>query len=108
MLKPRQCKIPTMNRSDLTKKLAEQHPQFTAKDVELVVKVILDSMTSTLAKGGRIEMRDFGIFCLNYKPPRKGRNPKTSEPINILGKYLPHFRMGKELRERVGKISPEI
>jgi integration host factor subunit beta len=92
-----------MLRSDLTKKLAEQYPQFTAKDVELVVKVILDLMASTLEKGGRIEMRDFGIFCLNYKLPRKGRNPKTGEPINIPGKYLPHFKMGKELRERVGK-----
>jgi integration host factor subunit beta len=92
-----------MLRSDLTKKLVEQYPQFTAKDVELVVKVILDLMASTLAKGARIEMRDFGIFCLNYKLPRKGRNPKTGEPINIPGKYLPHFKMGKELRERVGK-----
>jgi integration host factor subunit beta len=92
-----------MNRSDLTHKLAEQYPQYMAKDIELVVKVILDSMTSRLAKGGRIEMRDFGTFCLNYKPPRKGRNPKTGQPINIPGKYLPHFKMGKELRERVDK-----
>jgi integration host factor subunit beta len=92
-----------MIRSDLTRKLAEQYPQYTAKDVEMVVKIILDSMTSRLAKGGRIEMRDFGTFCLNYKPPRKGRNPKTGQPINIPGKYLPHFKMGKELRERVNK-----
>jgi integration host factor subunit beta len=90
-----------MIRSDLTRKLAEQYPQYTAKDIELVVKVILDSMTSTLAKGGRIEMRDFGSLGLNYRPPRKGRNPKTGESINIPGKYLPHFKMGKELRERV-------
>jgi integration host factor subunit beta len=81
-----------MTRSDLT---------LTAKDVEQVVKVILDSMTSTLCKGGRIEMRDFGTFCLNHKPPGKGRNPKTGEPINIPSKYFPHFKMGKELRERV-------
>jgi integration host factor subunit beta len=90
-----------MNRSDITKKLAEQYPQFTAKDIELAVKCIFDSMTGTLAKGGRIEMRDFGTFCLNYKPPRKGRNPKTGEAVMVPAKYVPHFKMGKELRERV-------
>jgi integration host factor subunit beta len=92
-----------MNRSDITKKLAEQYPQFTAKDIELAVKCIFDSMTGTLAKGGRIEMRDFGTFCLNYKPPRKGRNPKTGEAVMVPAKYVPHFKMGKELRERVDK-----
>jgi integration host factor subunit beta len=93
-----------MTRSDLILKLAEQHPQYMAKDIELAVKCIFDSMTSTLAKGGRIEIRDFGSLGLNYRPPRKGRNPKTGEPINIPGKYLPHFKMGKELRERVDEL----
>lgn len=97
-----------MLRSDLTKKLAEQYPQFKAKDLEAIVKCILDSMTSTLAKGGRIEIRGFGSFCLNYKPPRKGRNPKTGGSVNVPAKYLPHFKPGKELRERVDKILPEI
>lgn len=91
-----------MNRSDLILKLAEQHPQYMAKDIELAVKCIFDSMTSTLAKGGRIEMRDFGTFCLNYKPPRKGRNPKTGAMVLVPAKYVPHFKPGKELRERVG------
>jgi integration host factor subunit beta len=90
-----------MNRSDITKKLAEQYPQFTAKDIELAVKCIFDSMTSTLAKGGRIEIRDFGSLGLNYRPPRKGRNPKTGEAVMVPAKYVPHFKMGKELRERV-------
>ena len=90
-----------MLRSDLILKLAEQHPQLTGKDLEAVVKCIFDSLSSTLAKGERIEIRGFGSFGLNHRPPRKGRNPKTGKPVNVPAKHVPHFKAGKEMRERV-------
>ena len=90
-----------MTRSDLIAKLAERYPQLLAKDAELAVKVILDSMAENLARGGRIEIRGFGSFSLNYRPPRTGRNPKSGEKVQVPAKYVPHFKAGKELRERV-------
>ena len=90
-----------MTRSDLIAKLAERYPQLVAKDAELAVKVILDAMASILARGGRIEIRGFGSFALNYRPPRIGRNPKTGDKVQVPAKYVPHFKAGKELRERV-------
>ena len=90
-----------MNRSDLINRLAVLHPQLQAKDVVLAVTTILDTMSATLAKGGRIEIRGFGSFALNYRPPRNGRNPKTGIKVQVPAKYTPHFKTGKELRERV-------
>lgn len=90
-----------MTRSDLILKLAERYPQLLGKDAELAVKVILDSMASTLSSGDRIEIRGFGSFVLNYRPPRMGRNPKSGEKVQVPAKYVPHFKAGKELRERV-------
>ena len=90
-----------MTRSDLIAKLAERYPQLGAKDAELAVKVILDAMAAALARGGRIEIRGFGSFALNYRPPRTGRNPKSGEKVQVPAKYVPHFKAGKELRERV-------
>lgn len=90
-----------MTRSDLITRLADLHPQLLAKDVDLTVKVILDSMSTILSRGGRVEIRGFGSFGLNYRPPRMGRNPKTGEKVNVPAKYMPHFKPGKELRERV-------
>ena len=90
-----------MTRSDLIAKLAERYPQLLAKDAELAVKVILYTMASTLARGGRIEIRGFGSFALNYRPPRTGRNPKSGDKVQVPAKYVPHFKAGKELRERV-------
>ena len=92
-----------MTRSDLITQLAAQHPQLTAKDIELAVKTILDTMSTKLAEGGRIEIRGFGSFCLNHRPPRKGRNPKTGESVLVPAKSVPHFKTGKEMRERVDK-----
>lgn len=90
-----------MTRSDLIAKLAERYPQLLAKDADLAVKVILEAMTDTMAKGGRIEIRGFGSFALNYRPPRAGRNPKSGEKVQVPAKYVPHFKAGKALRERV-------
>ena len=90
-----------MTRSDLIARLAELHPQLQLKDAELGAKVILDALSNTLSKGGHVEIRGFGSFALNYKPPRQGRNPKTGVGVKVPEKYVPHFKAGKELRERV-------
>jgi len=81
--------------------LASNHPQLTAKDIELTVRTILDGMSRALSKGGRAEIRGFGSFGLNYRPPRQGRNPKTGAKVKVPAKYVPHFKVGKGLRERV-------
>ncbi len=75
--------------------------QLPPKDVELAVKMMLDSMTNALTGNRRIEIRGFGSFCLHYRAPRTGRNPKTGTTVELAGKYVPHFKPGKELRERV-------
>ena len=90
-----------MTKSELIARLAERFPQLVAKDAELAVKVILDAMTDALARGDRIEIRGFGSFSLHFRPPRQGRNPKTGEAVALSGKYVPHFKPGKDLRERV-------
>lgn len=92
-----------MTRSDLIEKLAELHPQLLTKDADFAVKVILDALTGSLAKGGRVEIRGFGSFGLNYRPPRLGRNPKTGDKVKVPAKYVPHFKAGKELRDRVSE-----
>ncbi len=93
-----------MNRSDLIARLAELQPQLLVKDAELAVKVILDAMSTVLSRGGRIEIRGFGSFGLNYRPPRQGRNPKSGDNVKVPAKYVPHFKSGKELRERVSRF----
>jgi integration host factor subunit beta len=98
-----------MTKSELIAKLASQFPQLVASDAELAVKMILDSMSKSLSQGHRIEIRGFGSFGLNYRPPRTGRNPKSGEKVHVPAKYVPHFKAGKELRERVdriGSVSP--
>jgi integration host factor subunit beta len=90
-----------MTRADLIEKIAFRFSQLQHKDAEQAVKVILDALSGVLSKGGRIEIRGFGSFALNHRPPRKGRNPKTGTSVMVPAKYVPHFKAGKELRERV-------
>ena len=94
-----------MTKSELIARLAGRFPQLAAKDADLAVKMMLDAMTEALARGDRIEIRGFGSFALNYRPPRKGRNPKSGETVDVPEKYVPHFKPGKELRERVDIIA---
>ncbi len=95
----------TMTKSELmealAKKLAKNQDSLAHKDIELAVKTMLEQMTQSLATGRRIEIRGFGSFSLHFRPPRMGRNPKTGAPVPLAGKYVPHFKPGKELRERV-------
>lgn len=90
-----------MTKSELIELIASRQSQLSAKDVELAVKTILEHMSQTLETGERIEIRGFGSFSLHYREPRKGRNPKTGDAVQLTGKYVPHFKPGKELRERV-------
>ena len=89
-----------MTKSELIARLARRYPQLVEKDTDVAVKAILDAMAGTLAQGRRIEIRGFGSFALNYRPPREGRNPKSGQRVQVPAKYAPHFKPGKELRER--------
>ena len=90
-----------MTKSELIEAITRKQRHLPAKDVELAVKHMLELMSETLADGGRIEIRGFGSFCLHYRPPRMGRNPKTGQTVHLTGKHVPHFKPGKELRKRV-------
>ncbi|MCX8113472.1 MAG: integration host factor subunit beta [Burkholderiaceae bacterium] len=93
-----------MTKSELIARLAERNTRLAARDAEEAVKTILDAMSAALAAGNRIEIRGFGSFSLNYRPPRIGRNPKSGERVHVPAKFVPHFKAGKELRERVDGI----
>ena len=100
-----------MTKSELIESIARSQKHLPAKDVELAVKTMLEHMGQTLASGERIEIRGFGSFSLHYRPPRVGRNPKSGDPVSLPAKYVPHFKPGKELRERVNlgaEHAPEI
>lgn len=90
-----------MTKSELIDRIAGKQSQLSAKDVELSVKAMIEYMSQVLSEGGRIEIRGFGSFSLHYRIPRVGRNPKTGTPVALSGKYVPHFKPGKELRDRV-------
>lgn len=93
--------VDSMTKSELIVRLAERFPQLVVKDADYAVNMMLDAMSEALVKGDRIEIRGFGSFALNYRPPRIGRNPKSGEKVDVPAKWVPHFKAGKELRERV-------
>lgn len=90
-----------MTKSELIAILAARYPQLAVRDTDLAVKTVLDAMVQALAEGQRIEIRGFGSFSLSERAPRVGRNPKSGEQVMVPGKQVPHFKAGKELRERV-------
>jgi integration host factor subunit beta len=90
-----------MTKSELIELIASRQQHLVYKDVELAVKTILEHMSEALSSGQRIEIRGFGSFSLHHRPPRIGRNPKTGDPVALPGKYVPHFKPGKQLRQRV-------
>jgi integration host factor subunit beta len=92
-----------MTKSELIEIIAAKQKHLPAKDVELALKQILEVMSDALAQGERIEIRGFGSFSLHFRPPRQGRNPKTGEAVALSGKHVPHFKAGKDLRERVNQ-----
>jgi integration host factor subunit beta len=90
-----------MTKSEIIDILARKQSHLSSKDVELSVKILLEQMSDTLADGKRIEIRGFGSFSLHYRAARRGRNPKTGEKVDLSPKHVPHFKPGKELRDRV-------
>jgi len=94
-----------MTKSELIERLSLSQQHLAYADVEMAVKTLLEQMSQMLATGDRIEVRGFGSFSLHYRPPRMGRNPKTGEAVALPGKHVPHFKPGKELRERVNNPS---
>src|SRR3984885_12198951 len=96
-----------MTKSELIEIISAKQKHLPAKDVELAVKQLLEIMSDALATGERIEIRGFGSFSLHFRPPRQGRNPKTGEAVALAGKHVPHFKPGKDLRERVNDGAPQ-
>ena len=94
-----------MTRSDLIKRMVSRQRGLAERDVDLAVKVMLQLMSDALASGGRIEIRGFGSFSLHSWPPRIARNPKTGEAVALPKRFNPHFKPGKELRDRVNAPS---
>ena len=97
----------TMTKSELIERIVTHQGQLSAKDVELAIKTMLEQMSQCLATGDRIEIRGFGSFSLHYRAPRVGRNPKTGQSVSLDGKFVPHFKPGKELRDRVNEEEEE-
>ena len=95
-----------MTKSELIEILSQRQVHLKADDVDLAVKSLLEMMGASLSQGDRIEIRGFGSFSLHYRPPRTGRNPKTGDAVALPGKHVPHFKPGKELRERVSGVVP--
>jgi integration host factor subunit beta len=91
----------SLTKSELIEVIAREQSHLAYRDVELAVKCMIEQMSQALASGERIEIRGFGSFSLHYRPARVGRNPKTGDAVALAGKHVPHFKPGKELRERV-------
>ncbi|NJD08408.1 MAG: integration host factor subunit beta [Methylococcaceae bacterium] len=90
-----------MTKSELIEILARKNQHIATNDVEAAVKTVIEHMSNALSVGERIEIRGFGSFSLHFRPPRTGRNPKTGDAVDLSSKYVPHFKPGKELRDRV-------
>lgn len=90
-----------MTKSEIINILSRKQSHLSSKDIELSVKILLDQISDTLSNGERIEIRGFGSFSLHHRTARKGRNPKTGEQVQLPSKHVPHFKPGKEMRERV-------
>lgn len=88
-------------KSQLIAEISKKLSYLPEKDIALSVNNVVEQMSGTLSRGGRIEIRGFGSFCLHYRPPRKAHNPKTGEKLITEPKYAVHFKPGKELREQV-------
>ena len=97
-----------MTKSEIIDILTRKQSHLSSKDVELSIKMLLESMSGTLSSGGRIEIRGFGSFSLHHRTARKGRNPKTGDQVDLPPKFVPHFKPGKELRERVNAAKDDF
>ena len=94
-----------MTKSELIQRLAEQNPHLYQRDVERIVATIFDEISSALAEGDRVELRGFGAFSVKARDARIGRNPRTGEAVNVAKKFVPFFKAGKDLRDRLNNNS---
>jgi len=92
-----------MTKSEIIDILSRKQSHLSSRDIELSVKLLLEQMSDTLTSGERIEIRGFGSFSLHHRKARRGRNPKTGETVDLTSKFVPHFKPGKELRDRVNE-----
>ena len=92
-----------MIKSELIQKLVNENPHLFQKDVENIVAAVLDGISDALAHGDRVELRGFGAFSVKNRPARVGRNPRTGEQVAVGEKYVPQFKAGKEVRERLNR-----
>ena len=90
-----------MIKSELIARLAEQNPHLYQRDVERIVMTVFDEITGALQRGDRVELRGFGAFSVKSRPARIGRNPRTGDPVAVSEKFVPFFKTGKDLRERL-------
>ena len=90
-----------MIRSELVQQIASESPHLTQRDVEKLVSTFFDRITGAMASGNRVELRGFGAFSVKKREPRKGRNPRTGEAVDVAGKHVPFFKTGKLLRDRL-------
>ena len=92
-----------MIKSELIARLAEANPHLYQRDVDRIVSTVFDEMTAALARGDRVELRGFGAFSVKRRPARIGRNPRTGETVQVAAKYVPFFKTGKDLRQRLNR-----
>ena len=90
-----------MIKSELIARLAEQNPHLYQRDVERIVMTVFDEITGALQRGNRVELRGFGAFSVKRRPARIGRNPRTGDSVAVAEKFVPFFKTGKDLRERL-------
>lgn len=108
VLDGRMTETTDMTKSELIEALSRRQTHLAFHDVEFAVKEILEQIANALAAGDRVEIRGFGSFSLHFRPPRMGRNPKTGDSVSLPGKYVPYFKPGKELRDRVNESAAPI
>jgi integration host factor subunit beta len=96
-----------MIKSELIAKIANANPHLYHRDIERIVNVIFDEIVDALARGDRVELRGFGAFTVKHRPPRTGRNPRTGQSVSVEEKFVPFFKTGKELRERLNSGETE-
>lgn len=94
-----------MIKSELIQKIAAANPHLFHRDVERIVNVVFDEIVEALSSGSRVELRGFGAFTVKHRASRQGRNPRTGAPVNVEEKFVPFFKSGKELRERLNSDS---
>ncbi len=93
-----------MTKSELIQRLAERNPQLLRSDVERIVNTVFDEVSNALARGGRVELRGFGAFSIKQRDARQGRNPRTGESVKVGQKFVPFFKTGKQLRDRLNGL----